>query len=255
MEGAFKKRKGVLLEQSNDSNHTYTFLPAGKNQPTIISKIDIGNTDETTDKPCCSKEATGQLWQQISEVAKQRELPNTCTSDQPIETEPTIASNEEVPSKAMMTTKQQKKASAIKVLRRKIKSAKDRRAQKQQPPTIFEVETGNEEKDKLQAPQQVEKNKEPQQEPTTLPEASNQSQMVERSKLAKRSKLAERSKLANQIKPPEQGIPPRRGARIRPRTEFFGHNAMISQIMSPNVRDDKEKNANNDEEIMMNQAE
>ena len=157
MEGAFKKRKGVLLEQSNDSNHTITFLPAGKNQPTRISKRDIGNTDETTDKPCCSKEATGQLWQQISEVAKQRELPDTCTSDQPIETEPTIASNEEVPSKAIITTKQQKKASAIKELRQKIKSAKDGRARKQQPPTIFEVETDNEEEDELQAPQQVEK--------------------------------------------------------------------------------------------------
>ena len=58
LEGAFKKRKDVLLEQSNDPNHTFTFLPAGENQPTIISKRDIGNTDETTDKPCCSKEAT-----------------------------------------------------------------------------------------------------------------------------------------------------------------------------------------------------
>ena len=35
LEGAFKKRKGVLLEQSK---YTITFLPAGKKQPTIISR-------------------------------------------------------------------------------------------------------------------------------------------------------------------------------------------------------------------------
>ena len=49
MEGAYQKRKGVLMEQSN---HTITFLPAGRSQSTIISKRDIGNMDQ---QPYCSK--------------------------------------------------------------------------------------------------------------------------------------------------------------------------------------------------------
>ena len=50
LEGAFKKRKGLLLE---NSNHTITFLPAGRTQSTIISKRDVGQTRD--EQPCCSK--------------------------------------------------------------------------------------------------------------------------------------------------------------------------------------------------------
>ena len=50
LEGAFKKRKGVLLE---NINLTITFLPAGRTQKTIISKRDIEQTRE--EQPCCSK--------------------------------------------------------------------------------------------------------------------------------------------------------------------------------------------------------
>ena len=39
LEGDFKKRKRVLMEQSN---HTITFFPAGRSQATIISKRDVG---------------------------------------------------------------------------------------------------------------------------------------------------------------------------------------------------------------------
>ena len=48
LEGAFKKRRGVLLEQSN---HTVTFVLAGKKQTTITSERDIGNTPEMANKP------------------------------------------------------------------------------------------------------------------------------------------------------------------------------------------------------------
>ena len=45
LEGVFKKRKEILLE---NSNHTITFLPAGRTQSTIISKRDVGQTRRTT---------------------------------------------------------------------------------------------------------------------------------------------------------------------------------------------------------------
>ena len=49
LEGAFKKRKGTLIE---DSNHTITFLPAGRTQVTVISKRDVGYDDQ---QKSCSK--------------------------------------------------------------------------------------------------------------------------------------------------------------------------------------------------------
>ena len=57
LEGALKKRKGVLLELSN---HAFTFRPAGKKQLTIISKRDIGNTAKLALKPCRSRETRQQ---------------------------------------------------------------------------------------------------------------------------------------------------------------------------------------------------
>ena len=50
LEGAFKKRKGTLLEHSN---HTITFQPAGRTASTIFSKRDLGHNPD--DQPCCSK--------------------------------------------------------------------------------------------------------------------------------------------------------------------------------------------------------
>ena len=50
LEGAFKKRKGTLLEHSN---HTITFLPAGRTASTLISKRDLGHNPD--DQPCCTK--------------------------------------------------------------------------------------------------------------------------------------------------------------------------------------------------------
>ena len=54
LEGSYRKKKGVLLEKSN---HTATFLPAGRSARTIISKRDLGSSGEQ--QPCCSK------WTQI----------------------------------------------------------------------------------------------------------------------------------------------------------------------------------------------
>ena len=45
LEGNYQKRKGVLLKQSN---HTITFLPAGRTTKTLISKRDIGHSEQPT---------------------------------------------------------------------------------------------------------------------------------------------------------------------------------------------------------------
>ena len=50
LEGAYKKRKGDLLEQSN--HKILTFLPAGGTQSTKISKRDVGRLGQ---QPCCSQ--------------------------------------------------------------------------------------------------------------------------------------------------------------------------------------------------------
>ena len=56
LQGAYQKRKRFLLEQSD---HTITFLPAGKSTPTVLSKRDVDHENEN--EPCCSKEADRQL--------------------------------------------------------------------------------------------------------------------------------------------------------------------------------------------------
>ena len=77
LEGLYEKRKGVLLE---NSNHTKTFLQAGRTQATIISKRDIGQ-NATENKSCCSEGNNTQINQQPrfneqkSKVAIENEKP------------------------------------------------------------------------------------------------------------------------------------------------------------------------------------
>ena len=71
LEGAYKKRRGVLLEQSN---HSITFLTAGPSRTTVISKRDVGQQNTT----CSSK------WRQPSKLPvlkKMAEHEKTATSD------------------------------------------------------------------------------------------------------------------------------------------------------------------------------
>ena len=75
-EGAYKKRKVILLEQSD---HTKTFLPARRSQTTVISKRDVGHQEA----PYCSK------WKQStkrSEHNKMAEHGETATSDNELQT-------------------------------------------------------------------------------------------------------------------------------------------------------------------------
>ena len=116
-----KRRKGVLLEQSN---HTITFLPAGRKQRRIISKRGIRKTEEKASKPCCSREAEKQDWRYANEMATPSEQSDSI--DQPIEFESSTTSTIENPLKQTTPPKQQMKTPAIKELK-KMKKAKERR--------------------------------------------------------------------------------------------------------------------------------
>ena len=69
LEGDFKKRKGVLMDESN---RTITFLPPGRSQTTIISKREVGNWDQ---QPCCSKWLINEEVPETQQQTKPRELP------------------------------------------------------------------------------------------------------------------------------------------------------------------------------------
>ena len=71
LEGAYKKREGKLLDQSE---HTITFLPAGSNQKTVISKRDLGNPHE---QPCSLREADRRLLANERDMAELLEMPET----------------------------------------------------------------------------------------------------------------------------------------------------------------------------------
>ena len=54
------------------SNHTITFLPAGRSQATIISKRYVGNWDQ---QPCCSKWLTTKETPKTQQQTNPREMP------------------------------------------------------------------------------------------------------------------------------------------------------------------------------------
>ena len=84
LEGAYKKRKGILLEQTD---HTITFLPAGNKQSTFISKRDIAREDEEN-QLCCSKEADRRLLASRGEEYINKEQPHN--SETNVETDESI---------------------------------------------------------------------------------------------------------------------------------------------------------------------
>ena len=76
LEGAYKKRKRILLEQTD---YTVTFLPAGNKQPTIISKRDIAREDGKIN--CAAQKGqTAGYWQV---AAKSTQTKNCHTTARP----------------------------------------------------------------------------------------------------------------------------------------------------------------------------
>ena len=92
LESAYKKRKGKLLDQSE---YTITFLAAGTNQKTIISKRELANQN---DQPCSSKEADRRLLENQRQMAELLEMPETAElpfyNDMPEPPQTTIENNE-----------------------------------------------------------------------------------------------------------------------------------------------------------------
>ena len=233
LEGAYKKKKGVLLEQSN---HTITFLPAGRIQPTIISKRDVANN---TNKPCCSREAAKQLASQNTDTALARNQPITSEDDSSSE----VATRDDLPITINLpetsrpptppTEQRRKKKPALEQLKQKVKKTKEgkkmKRAKQNQKPEQS-TEIGSESEEEMWPQQQAEpkikkkqdneeEDNRSEQNPTTMIDTTNQ----------------------NEVQQPPN--PPRRGNRNRPKTDFFGNNIMISQItISPRREEENDEN-------------
>ena len=248
LENVYKKRKGTLLDQSQ---HTITFLPAGKTQETIISKRDIAKANITEqqqpieiadEQPCSSKEADrrlNQLRKQMAknvdmantgELANQDELTNhsnpslsldntTHSADESDKERPTKQVEE---PKAPTTTK-----SAIKQLKDKIRKQQKKKKVSSLPtiqentPVIDLTESDDEEEEMAQE-EQV-KIKQERQEETSSDDSSKN---TTRTNLPpRRDTIQER----------------RRGERNRQKTDFFGHNVMVTKIDGPRTAEQPEK--------------
>ena len=90
LEGAYKKKKGLLLTQSE---HTITFLPAPRKTPTILSKRDIGHSNYSLDQPCSSKQADQRLLEsqrdmhETSKLAKSSDWSTQNDSDRELQSD------------------------------------------------------------------------------------------------------------------------------------------------------------------------
>ena len=202
LEGSFKKRKGVLLEQSN---HTITFLPAGSNNPSVLSKRDIGYNNE--DQPCCSKEADKRKQTKIVELPTTSEQANRSeTSNQSLPPDAEAERTHEP-----IKRQNEKKAPAMKQFKEKIakRKQKQKKNKTEKQPTIWEQsENSDTEEETINADE--EKNMQNEETTTAHEEKNEQNQ-------PKAEKERERAE-------------PRRGERSRNKTEFYGHNVMITNI-------------------------
>ena len=107
------------------SNHTITFLPAGRSQTTMISKRDVGNWDQ---QPCCSNRLINKEVPETQQQTKPRELPNSGKLTTPEEmTIPEELANQQCTATTTneLTNQSQEKAkrgtSALKALKQKAK--------------------------------------------------------------------------------------------------------------------------------------
>ena len=234
LERAYKKKKGVLLEQSN---HTINFLPAGRNQPTIISKRDVANN---TNQPCCSREATKQLASQNTGTALAGNQPITSEDDSSSE----VATRDDLPITMNLpetsrpptptTEQRRKKKSALEQLKQKVKKTKEgkkmkRAKQNQKPEQITEI--GSESEEEMWPQQEAE------------PKIKEKKQDNEEEDNRSEQNPATMIDTTNQNEVQQLPNPPRRGNRNRPKTDFFGNNIMVSQITkSPRREEENDEN-------------
>ena len=208
----------MLLEQSN---HTITFLPAGSNNPSVLSKRDIGYSNE--DQPCCSKEADKRKQTKIVEPPTTSELSTTRERTNRNETSSKSLPPYAEVERAHEPIKRQneKKAPAMKQFKEKIakRNQKQKKSKIEKRPTIWEqLENSDSEEEEEQ------KSEKPNEETITAHEEKNKQN--EETIIAHEEKNEQNQPKAEK----QQKAEPRRGERSRNKTEFYGHNVMITNI-------------------------
>ena len=198
LEGAFQKRKGTLLEQSN---HTITFLPAGRTQSTI------GNQPA---EPCCSREAAKRTQREPSSDDSITVI-KTIPAETPT---PKERATPVVETKTNQKAERAKKPAALATLKSKAREQNKRRNKnKPRKPTLettaqFEVEDDSEEEEHPVAT-------------TSEPEIKTEATATE----------IDEAKTPGSSKSAETTI--RRGSRNRPKPDFYGNNVMVGNVETP----------------------
>ena len=276
LEGAYKKRKGTLLSQSE---HSITFLPAGKTKATILSNRDEGRY-HADDQPCSSKQADEQLAEQQffairnqlpignklpekhklpeenelpeenklpegNELTEKNELPiridwSLCSDVAHSETE--IENNKfaakqpmknEVEGSKKTKPPMAKLKEKIKRRQKKQKAKKRQKRQAENLETIIEIKSGDK-KNMQQTHHKPEvKNEREQHEETTEEELPNPMDEPEMAERTKPEKLPPRKTVQ------QENLQARRGERQRYKPDFYGNNAMISNIKSPTANNEE----------------
>ena len=138
-----QKIKEVLLQQSN---YTITFLPAGRNQPNIISKRDVGSI---VNKLCCSPEAARIQMRQTMEILTTSGMPTTSDgdklSDRQIEAEPPEPEIQQQTS----TEQKRKKLLALQKLNEKVMKSKAVRMMEKENKPIINIDSETEEEEPM----------------------------------------------------------------------------------------------------------
>ena len=214
LEGAYQKRKGVLIEQSN---HTIIFLRAGRSQSTIISKRDIGNMDQ---QPCCSK------WLVNTANKKPPKLPKTNkvaeNEEPPIINEIPLQQSTPTPVETPTTNQQprnKKNAThALLALKQKVKEQKAKKAthkRRKERKTNKQRKTGtNYRRIRFRGGNTN---------PTrTDSRGGNRRKQKQRHKRQNRTKGETADKRSNRKK--------RRGHRSRAKRDYYGNNVMVTQL-------------------------
>lgn len=208
LHNAYLKRKGTLLA---NSNHTITFLPAGRTQQTTIWKRDQSNVGQS----CCSRAAEKQ--NKLSQATQTKLATPANSSDESIiviKTIPPTAPKEKdnpEPAAAKIPTP------ALRQLKSKAKKNQKRRHKAvMKPPQRPEEQPLQEDTVEGDAPNKQTSTTELE-EKLTVPDMKKEHQ----------PEMISTKKIEEEVRTPPE---PRRGLRARPKPDFFGSNAMTGYL-------------------------
>ena len=256
LEGAYKKKKGTLLEETE---HTVTFLSAGKGEATIMSKRDIMlgtmiGHDQL--EPCCFKDADRWLQKERESLNDTAIMSETHSSgEQQTNSEAQNESNDSIqeiasfppeqstsamteqPIRSEKQTKTKRPAieklkKAIRQQRRQRKNKKKKQQTANSPnlKTINALESDEEEmmaKEKDEEQQQKKQESEEETRPT----------MPQERELPEPRELKEPNELPPRRQTVQEGSENRRGERRRYKTNFYGQNVMVTRIDGTQAED------------------